>query len=218
MLQDLKAISDGKIYGSNDMVRAACNDCEGCHACCEKMGTSIVLDPLDIWRINAATGRQFEELLEDTIELNLVEGLILPNLQMRGALEQCAFLDEKGRCSIHAMRPGLCRVFPLGRIYGESQIRYFLQSGACRKPVRSKVKVSRWLDAPEQKQNEQFLIAWHEFRRRVHERLQETDEGAAKTIHLFLLKQFFMKSYETVGEFYPQFAERMEEAVQVLRL
>ena len=49
MLRDLQEISDGKIYGCNDMVRAACGDCAGCHACCEKMGTSIVLDPCDIW-------------------------------------------------------------------------------------------------------------------------------------------------------------------------
>ena len=47
MLRDLQEISDGKIYGCNDMVRAACGDCAGCHACCEKMGTSIVLDPCD---------------------------------------------------------------------------------------------------------------------------------------------------------------------------
>lgn len=57
MLRDLQEISDGKIYGCNDMVRAACGDCAGCHACCEKMGTSIVLDPCDIWRLTTVTGK-----------------------------------------------------------------------------------------------------------------------------------------------------------------
>ena len=119
MLQDLQEISDGKIYGCNDMVRAECGDCAGCHACCEKMGTSIVLDPCDIWRLTTVTGKNFEQLLADTIELQVVDGVILPNLRMDGEKEQCVFLNEQGRCRIHAMRPGLCRVFPLGRIYEE---------------------------------------------------------------------------------------------------
>lgn len=136
MLRDLQEISDGKIYGCNDMVRAACGDCAGCHACCEKMGTSIVLDPCDIWRLTTVTGKNFEQLLADTIELQVVDGVILPNLRMDGEKEQCVFLNEQGRCRIHAMRPGLCRVFPLGRIYEESRIRYFLQMDACQKPGR----------------------------------------------------------------------------------
>ena len=98
MLRDLQEISDGKIYGCNDMVRAACGDCAGCHACCEKMGTSIVLDPCDIWRLTTVTGKNFEQLLADTIELQVVDGVILPNLRMDGEKEQCVFLNEQGRC------------------------------------------------------------------------------------------------------------------------
>ena len=30
MNKNLEEISDGKRYGLNDMVRAACNDCAGC--------------------------------------------------------------------------------------------------------------------------------------------------------------------------------------------
>ena len=36
---DLKAVSDGRLYGANDMVKADCGDCEGCSACCRGMGT-----------------------------------------------------------------------------------------------------------------------------------------------------------------------------------
>lgn len=218
MLQDLNEISDGKIYDSNDMVRAACNDCEGCHACCEKMGASIVLDPLDMYRLTAATGKHFEELMADAIELHVVEGLILPNLKMVGSKEQCTFLDGAGRCSIHGFRPGLCRVFPLGRIYEKRRIRYFLQQDACRKPNRSKVKVGRWLDTPEPKQNEQFLLVWHEFRRFLEQRVGENcEEQAAKTINMFVLNLFFVTPYEADRNFYEQFTDRMEQAERVLQ-
>ena len=47
---DLKEISDGRLYSSSDMVKADCGDCKGCSACCQGMGSSILLDPYDIYR------------------------------------------------------------------------------------------------------------------------------------------------------------------------
>lgn len=217
MLQDLSEISDGKIYTSNDMARVACQDCAGCHACCEGMGESIVLDPMDMWRLRVATGKGFEELMQKEIELHVVEGLILPNLAMTGDREQCAFLNQEGRCSIHAYRPGLCRVFPLGRIYEEHYIRYFLQPEGCRKVERTKVKVSKWIDTPQLKKYEDFLLTWHGLRRSVEERISmETSERTVKTINMFLLNLFYVTPYDAEQDFYVQFAERMEQAVKTL--
>ena len=42
---DLNEISDGRLYSSGDMVKVDCHDCEGCSACCQGMGNSIILDP-----------------------------------------------------------------------------------------------------------------------------------------------------------------------------
>ena len=41
--QTLEEISDGKLYDSNDMVKADCHDCEGCCDCCQGMGDSVIL-------------------------------------------------------------------------------------------------------------------------------------------------------------------------------
>ena len=126
----LNDISDGRTYTENDMVKADTAGCEGCHKCCTGMGCSIVLDPYDVWQIKNGLGKSFQELLNDgSIELNMVDGLILPNLKM-GEDERCAFLNEEGRCSIHSLRPGICRIFPLGRIYENGDYRYFLQKDA----------------------------------------------------------------------------------------
>lgn len=218
MLQDLNEISDGKIYGINDMVRASCGDCKGCHACCEKMGDSIVLDPYDVWRLVEGTGKQFEELMERELELSVTEGLILPHLKMDGDKEQCAFLNEEGRCSIHSHRPGLCRVFPLGRIYEESDIKYFLQMEACRKTNRSKVKVGKWIDMPNQRQYHQFLMDWHSLRKELEERLSHLqDPQAVKSIHLLVLNLFYLSFYEEGKEFYTQFEERMQQIAQNIK-
>lgn len=60
---DIKEISDGKLYGPNDMVKADCRGCEGCSACCHGMGTSIVLTPLDIYRLEKELNASFGELM-----------------------------------------------------------------------------------------------------------------------------------------------------------
>ena len=94
----MEEISDGKLYTANDLVKADCNDCEGCSACCQKMGQSIILDPLDIYRLTFGLQQKFEQLLADKLELNVVDGVILPNLKMAGENEQCSFLNDEGRC------------------------------------------------------------------------------------------------------------------------
>ena len=130
---DLAEISDGKRYGSEDMVKAGCADCQGCSACCRGMGDSILLDPYDVCRLSEGLKTGFEELMKGAVGLTMADGLILPHLKMAGESESCSFLDENGRCSIHSFRPGFCRLFPLGRIYENGSFWYFLQIHECRK-------------------------------------------------------------------------------------
>ena len=103
---DLSEISDGKLYDANDMVKADCKGCEGCSACCRGMGKSIVLDPLDVHRLTTGLGVPFEALLSQHIELNVVDGLILPNLKMTESADACPFLNGQGRCR-HPTHTGL---------------------------------------------------------------------------------------------------------------
>ena len=93
------------------------------------------------WILSGFAGEQerlFETLLAGKIELNVVDGIILPNLKMAGAEDGCGFLTEEGRCGIHPFRPGICRLFPLGRYYEENGFRYFLQVHECQKENRRK--------------------------------------------------------------------------------
>lgn len=212
MNKNLEEISDGKIYELHDMVRAACNDCEGCHFCCEDMGDSISLDPFDVYLLQKNLGVSVESLIEKKIELRMVDGLILPNLMMNEKTNCCVFLNEEGRCSIHSFRPGICRLFPLGRIYEDDKLHYFLQSDGCIKQKRSKVKVSKWLDTPELKKNQQYLIDWHNFRKKMETVITDMeDEKTVKTIVMFLLHTFFIQPYDVNEDFYLQFYQRLEK-------
>ena len=209
-------ISDGKLYTANDLVKADCGDCEGCSACCRGMGSSIVLDPLDIYRLTTGLGVRFEQLLSDKIELNVVDGIILPNLKMGGEKECCAFLNEEGRCSIHGIRPGICRLFPLGRFYEDGGFKYFLQIHECKKENRTKVKVKKWIDTPGLKKYESFISEWHYFLLELQGKLLKIEEEKVKTINMFLLQSFFLEPYKAEEDFYEQFDHRMKKVKQYL--
>lgn len=160
---DLSERTDGRLYTKNDMVKAGCNDCKGCSACCHGMGESIVLDPYDIYRMVSGLHVTMEELMAQSVELHVVDGVILPNLKMQGTEEACGYLDTQGRCTIHAFRPGICRLFPLGRLYEEDGFRYFLQVHECKAQQKTKVKIKQWLDTPDLSRYEAFILEWHDF-------------------------------------------------------
>ena len=204
-------ISDGKLYTLNDMVKAGCNDCKGCSACCQGMGSSIVLDPLDVYRLCQNLGLTFEQLFAEKLELQVVDGIVLPNLKMGGEKEQCAFLNEEGRCSIHAFRPGICRLFPLGRYYENGSFQYFLQIHECKNQNRTKVKVRKWIDTPDVARYEKFVADWHYFLLDLQENLQKmTNENEIKQISMRILKEFYLIPYDTDRDFYEQFEERKD--------
>lgn len=206
----LEEISDGKLYGLNDMVKADCHDCKGCSSCCKGMGTSIILDPLDIFHLMSGLKFSFEQLLTMGVELNVVDGLILPNLKMDGVEEACSFLDENGRCKVHGFRPSICRLFPLGRYYEGDKFQYFLQTHECEHKNRSKVKVRKWIDTPELEKNQDFINEWHRFVRDLQEEITRgMDENLVKQISMYCLKLFFMAPYQMDVSFYEQFEKRM---------
>ena len=213
---DFNEISDGRRYGPEDMVKADCGGCKGCHACCTGMGQTVVLDPYDIWRLETGLSKGLEELLkEEKLELSVVDGVILPNLKMAGEDERCGFLGADGRCKIHAFRPGICRLFPLGRIYEDGGFSYFLQVHECKKTARTKVKVKKWVDTPDLKRYDAYIRDWHYFLKELERILKEDSDGeAARNISLYVLRRFYMLSYECPGpdSFYAEFYSRLERA------
>ncbi len=214
----MEDISDGKLYGPEDMVRAGCGGCEGCSACCRGMGSSVILDPLDLYRLNSLGKVGMDELFSRYLELQVEDGVILPHLKMGGEEEACGFLDGNGRCLVHPFRPGLCRLFPLGRFYENGSFRYFLQVNECRKSSRSKVKVKRFIDTPELEKNEKYISDWHYFLLEVQEFINSgAGNGKAKEINVQLLKLFFLTPYGEDRDFYGQFYERLSEGRRLIQ-
>lgn len=211
---DLKEISDGRLYSSGDMVKADCRDCEGCSDCCRGMGSSIILDPMDLWRLQRGIHKDFQALLgAGYIELNIVDGMILPDLKMDSARDACPFLDGQGRCSIHSWRPGICRLFPLGRYYEENGFKYFIQIHECSRQDRGKIKIKKWLGIPNLKAYEEYILEWHRFLGQCGEALDTLSEENVRFLTLYVLRRFYETAYLAADEngFYEEFAARLGE-------
>lgn len=209
---DMSEISDGKKYTSKDMAKLGCQDCAGCSACCRIVGDSIILDPYDIYRLTGHLGQSFEELLTSKLSLGVVDGVVLPHLNIADDGSGCGFLDGAGRCSIHSARPGICRLFPLGRIFADGTFSYFLQVNECKKPNRTKVKISKWLDIPNLPQYETFINDWHWYLKELSEEAASCEDAERlNRISMGVLKKFYLAPYDAEQDFYKQFYKALQE-------
>lgn len=209
--------SDGRFYERTDLVRANCHDCMGCYKCCTGMGDSIVLDPYDMYLLRTRVGLGLEVLLQKGyVSLGNYEGMILPHIEM-GRENQCSFLDENKRCSIHENRPGICRLFPLGRNYSEGKMNYILLTKACENKNRSKIEVQKWLGIFEAKEYHEFVIAWHYFRKEMTKLFQNENEDQIRDVNMYLLNVFFVQPDAVFSKenpetmFYEWFREKLQK-------
>ena len=87
----------------------------------------------------------------------------------------------------------------------------------CEKTNRTKVKVSKWIDTPDLKENRAFLTAWHYFLNDCEEMIQTNeDDTFRKNLNLYILNLFFIRPYEAEHDFYEQFAQRLKRAKEDL--
>lgn len=220
---DINEISDGRKYGENDMVKCDAGGCKNCFSCCMGMSNTIVLDPYDIYLLKDATGMDFQQLLNSgKIELNIVDGLILPNIAMNKN-NQCSFL-ENSRCSIHKNRPGICRLFPLGRIYENNDFSYFVQKDQCKNNNLIKTKVKKWIDTDDLSNNHEYVRKWHYFIKEMGECMvalkQNEKSELINDVTMFILNTFFVTEYNfedmNVFQFYCKKISEAEKQIKTI--
>lgn len=213
MTRTLEGISDGKIYDIEDKVKADACGCEDCSACCHSVGELVMLTPFDAYEMRHHLKLSFDELLEDKLELREKNKVLLPHLRMQGDMERCSFLNAEGRCTIHAYRPNICRLFPLGRIYEGDDFKYFLQINSCLKPNLKEVIVSQWIGIDNYPDNKAFILAWHALLKTLTFRLKFTrDEEELATIRQYLLDTFYRMTLKEGEDFYTAFWRCLPEA------
>jgi len=170
------------------------------------MVKTITLDPFDIYNLTVNLKMSFEELLSEAIELDINEGIILPNLKMSADNDRCFFLTDEGRCSIHGFRPGLCRLFPLGRFFEDRSVHYILQIHECKAVNRTDITVHKWIGLPDIAVYEDFSAEWYYLQKKLQKYIAG-NINQAKVVNMQLLKIFYLSPYDG-SDFFGQFKER----------
>ena len=206
----IKEISDGKLYRAEDMGNAGAGGCKNCSWCCEDMCDSIFLDPYDIYSLCQGTGKEYTELIDGAyLEIGLHKLISMPHIKDRG--NGCGFLTEHKRCSIHDFRPGICRLFPLGRYYHDDTFSYILQTRGCKAEVRDEVKVRDWLEIKDLERYEEYMLKWHAVVKKLSGFMMKPAEpGVKKRTHELFLKHFYEIPYDLSKDFFLQIYERIE--------
>ena len=202
-----------KLLTSRDMAKISCPSCRGCGACCRDMGDSVRLDPYDLYLLTTNLGLAFSDLLDTRIGLHTEEGLVLPHLLMTEGKEEvpsCSFLDPEGKCSVHGFRPGLCRLFPLGRDYDGTSFSYFVVEGGCDMPGKSKVRISSWLGYEDLVSYEAFTSGWHYFVKDMQKIIRNSpDAEGSRQLALYILQKFYVQPWDPDMGFFAEFEERL---------
>ena len=75
------------------------------------------------------------------------------------------------------------------------------------------MKVKKWIDTPDAKRYDSYINQWHYFLKELQRIVEEDEEGtAAKTISMFVLKQFYLTPFNPEQDFYIQFEQRLVNA------
>jgi len=218
---------NNKKYKYTNKAPIGCDDCNGCSECCHFMGDTIIQDPYDMWnfsthmKLAGGLAITFDLLISEDgpWELSEHDNMLLPNIKM---VEDgvCPFLGKNGRCSIHHIRSGLCRLYPLGRIFESSDIEgdfgteslsyYVLDSSlGCHKTKGSgtPILISEWLGIPNPDKYHSFLLTWHSVKKDFMYLSTCISANNLSALNQMLLHIFYEEPYSS--DFYTDFANRM---------
>lgn len=218
-IEDLMTISNGRLYTEKDHVKADTNGCVACHACCVGIDGMVELSPFDLYQLRIATALTYQAL-NDLHVIYIPDGkLMIPHLKTSGSEERCTFLDGQNRCVVHGYRPSTCRLFPLGRVYTDTpqDFKYFLQIGACVKPILKLIAVQKWIEIDDYEENKKFILSWYQLVKALKFRLKfEHDTQKANALSQFFITTFFSITPRSDETFYDAYYRLLPEAKKTL--
>lgn len=137
--------------------------CDGCGKCCENRD-DIILSAWDLYRMTVFLKRK--DTLDFMREFCVVikgqhSNLPVCLLKSVGYEQRCPFLMKNKKCKVHKVKPSVCALFPLGRVYnGEiEEVQYMLQDIDCGFNDKSQ-SVQEWLDAFQLEQTADTYKKW----------------------------------------------------------
>ena len=131
--------------------------------------------------------------------------------------DHCPFLSAAGRCTIHSFRPGLCRLYPLGRYYREGGFVYICQKDECREREKTPVRVRDWLGVEDLPRYEAFLLGWHDFKKQGEAAMERLTPKSRESVRRYILQIFYVHPWLSDVDFYAQYEARLEVCRDALK-
>jgi len=203
--------------GKDDTFAFGCNECGEC--CRDR--EDILLMPLDLFKIAKHLKTTITDIIDDYCEFYEGQTSKLPVVRIKPTeyRKTCPFC-KTGKCIIHAQKPAVCALFPLGRITnGETnELTYFKQEGVCGNQNQTHT-VREWLSAFDMIEDEPITIIWNQKISELSELLcgiyKEFDFNH-DTINSMLFMNLYLR-YDLKQDFLPQFKANSDEALKLIK-
>jgi len=225
MMDNIEALE----IGLNDGFRFSCR---GCGQCC-KHREDILLTPRDLFKIARHLEKRVIEIVETYCEVYVGGSSRIPivRLMPKGKDKDCPLL-QNNRCIVHASKPAVCALFPLGRFMqinaenadnpsdDDLQIRFLINENHC--GGRQYNKVRRWLESFGIEPNDQVYLLWAKTATRLGDFIKNLEnsekrmpEAGFDAIWAIAYELLYMR-YETDQEFQPQFEANIAEMWRII--
>lgn len=189
--------------------------CTACGQCC-KNREDILLNPYDLYRIANHLNVEMGHVVQDYCVWYIGQTSKLPvvAVNIKGV---CPFLENK-RCRIHAAKPTVCALYPLGRAGTEDGIRYLVQDVNCG-TTEEEHTVREWLAGYGLEDSEEWFIEWQKtilpLTGRMRELAEKVSEETLNMVAHGLLVALYV-NYERERPFMEQFQENVGKIEELL--
>lgn len=223
-LQDIVDNLDKYMIGLDEPFKFKCRSCG---KCC-KNRDDIMFTPRDVYRIAKHLEKKTEEIVLTYCECYIGQDSMIPIVRLvpKGPNKACPFLRDK-RCGIHAVKPVVCALYPLGRIYHASnpknekpeyKAEYILQPMECGSLTRNNT-VRQWLEKFDIPVDDEFYKEWNEAAIGLSKLMQKANEKVPRSALApvyNVLGQLLYTLYDTNEEFMPQFMYNSAQAIKLV--
>jgi Fe-S-cluster containining protein len=228
-LQKIAEHLDELEIGLNDTFRFKCY---GCGKCC-KNREDILLSPKDLFNIAVALGKTTKEVMDSVCDCYIGGGSRIPlvRLQPVGKNMVCPLLKDN-RCSVHALKPAVCAMYPMGRFIkydaeggkanpsGKATVSYLLNPVQCGGHRNNTVR--GWLESFGFDPNDPYYLCWTDFFMGMSNYVRSLESAECKLPRegfaavWSILEHLLYENYDTAQALTPQFEVNIAKAKELI--
>lgn len=211
MFQDIEKFT----VGLDDSFKFHCTQCGKC--CINR--TDIMLSPMDIFRMAKELKMSHSDFFLRYCSMHIGSNSRMPIIMLRPVgKDDCCPLLKNSKCSVHAVKPAVCGMFPLGRYVAfpkddfgtrsleSSEVKYLLQPLECGDESETHT-VREWLSGFDIALEDKAYLLWNQALSQISVKLQELEKKWNMMTMMdiwFVTRVVMYENYEHDKEFLPQ--------------